>query len=83
MSDQDSTAGKVDAELARARDLRDVSDWLTHSSVEADIQRDLFLRDLVEQSADTRLGNQDADGAKQFAGAEARVRRPSLDTANA
>jgi hypothetical protein len=27
LNDQDSTAGKVDAELVRARDLRDVSDW--------------------------------------------------------
>jgi hypothetical protein len=25
-------------------------------------QRDHFLRDLIEQSADGRLGNQDADG---------------------
>ena len=32
LSDQDSTAGKVDVELARARDLRDVSDW-THPSL--------------------------------------------------
>jgi hypothetical protein len=37
LSDQDSTAGKVDAELARARDLRDVSDWLVHSFIQADI----------------------------------------------
>jgi hypothetical protein len=62
-----------------------VSDWLAHSRIQADIQRDLFLRDLVEQSADTRLGNQDADGTSQSAGAEARVRRSlhSLDIANA
>ncbi|WVQ73743.1 hypothetical protein IAR50_003323 [Cryptococcus sp. DSM 104548] len=43
---QDSKMGSVDAELARARDLRD---------------KDTFLQELVEQSADSRLNNQDAD----------------------
>ncbi|ORY25819.1 HECT-like ubiquitin-conjugating enzyme-binding-domain-containing protein [Naematelia encephala] len=42
---QDSTHVRVNAELARARDLKD---------------RDHFLRDLMEQSSDGRLGNQDA-----------------------
>ncbi|WRT65524.1 uncharacterized protein IL334_002469 [Kwoniella shivajii] len=42
---QDSTMGSVDAELARARDLRD---------------RDHFLRDLIDQSGERRMDNQDA-----------------------
>lgn len=76
MSDQDSSAGKVDAELARARDLRDVSGVSARETkVELTKKRDLFLRDLVEQSADTRLANQDADGSSQTAGVEARVGR--------
>ena len=41
--------------------------------IELTVKRDLFLRDLVEQSADTRLANQDADGSSQTAGVEARV----------
>ncbi|WVQ79062.1 hypothetical protein IAT38_001155 [Cryptococcus sp. DSM 104549] len=43
---QDGVMGIVDVELARARDLRD---------------RDHFLRDLIEQSADGRLMDQDAN----------------------
>ncbi|KAK8861412.1 hypothetical protein IAR55_002231 [Kwoniella newhampshirensis] len=46
MEDQDSATGTVNADLARARDLRN---------------RDDFLRDLVEHSAEGRLNGQDAD----------------------
>lgn len=55
--------GRVDAELARARDLRDVSccDQLKSVYLRAHEQRDLFLRDLVEQSVDSRLSDQDAE----------------------
>ncbi|WVW79954.1 hypothetical protein I302_101927 [Kwoniella bestiolae CBS 10118] len=45
LEDQDSVMGSVDAELARARDLRD---------------RDHFLRDLIDQSGERRLDDQDA-----------------------
>ncbi|WWC60136.1 uncharacterized protein I303_102700 [Kwoniella dejecticola CBS 10117] len=45
LDDQDSIMGTVDAELARARDLRD---------------RDHFLRDLIDSTEDRRLDNQDA-----------------------
>jgi len=46
------------------------------------VKRDLFLRDLVEQSATSRLGNQDSDGTSQAAGAEARVRDDWRDITN-
>ncbi|WWD16681.1 hypothetical protein CI109_101111 [Kwoniella shandongensis] len=46
LEDQDSQMGTVDAELARARDLRN---------------RDQFLREIIEQSAERRLSDQDAD----------------------
>ncbi|WVQ94544.1 hypothetical protein IAU59_001623 [Kwoniella sp. CBS 9459] len=47
LDDQDSVMGTVDAQLARARDLRD---------------RDHFLRDLLDQSGERRLEDQDAEG---------------------
>ncbi|ODO09423.1 hypothetical protein I350_03023 [Cryptococcus amylolentus CBS 6273] len=46
LTGQDSKMRSVDAELARARDLK---------------AKDIFLRDLVEQSAGGRMNNQDAD----------------------
>ncbi|WWC68796.1 uncharacterized protein I206_102731 [Kwoniella pini CBS 10737] len=46
LDDQDSIMGAVDADLARARDLRN---------------RDHFLRDLIDSSEERRLDNQDAN----------------------
>ncbi|OCF58097.1 hypothetical protein L486_04126 [Kwoniella mangroviensis CBS 10435] len=51
LEDQDSMMGSVDAELARARDLRD---------------RDHFLRDLMDQSGERRLDEQDATVPRVF-----------------
>ncbi|WWD08849.1 hypothetical protein V865_006963 [Kwoniella europaea PYCC6329] len=51
LEDQDSMMGSVDAELARARDLRD---------------RDHFLRDLMDQSGERRLDDQDATVPRVF-----------------
>jgi len=61
MRNQDSTVRVVGAEVARARDLRDVGILYHRARRRPDgLQRDHFLRDLVGQSGDGRLESQDA-----------------------
>ena len=64
---------RVDAELARARDLRDVSRSNRHGP---DKQRDQFREDLVDSSEQGRLSDQDAETVVQTD--EAREARVSL-----
>ena len=62
LTDQESPLRDVDRDLARARDLRDVSlFWaIFKPPVLNTSQKDAFVKGMMEQTSDTRLRNQDS-----------------------